>query len=100
MDSVLGLQGKDYALVAADCSAGRSIMVMKHDADKIVKLDDHKIAGIAGVAEVRPGSILLMHVVYRSRQVARDVLLHILEGSRARGMAAIPVGTLFAQRGA
>ena len=48
MDSVLGLQGKDYALVAADCSAGRSIMVMKHDADKIVKLDDHKIAGIAG----------------------------------------------------
>ncbi|MFZ5747796.1 MAG: hypothetical protein ACOY45_09075 [Pseudomonadota bacterium] len=41
-----------------------------------------------------------MHVLYRSRQVARDVLLHILDGSRARGMAAIPVGTLFAQRGA
>ena len=48
MDGVLGLQGKDYALVAADCSAGRSIMVMKHDADKIVELDDYKIAGIAG----------------------------------------------------
>jgi len=48
MDSILGLQGKDFSMIAADCSAGRSIMVMKRDQDKIVALDERKIAGMAG----------------------------------------------------
>jgi len=50
MDSVFGLIGKDYALIASDASVARSILVFKHDVDKIVQLDSHKIMVGAGVA--------------------------------------------------
>ena len=37
-----------YAIVASDASAGRSILVFKHDQDKIVELDSHKLLVGAG----------------------------------------------------
>ena len=48
MDSVFGLVGKDFAIVAADASAGRSILVFQHDQDKIMHLDDHQLLVGAG----------------------------------------------------
>jgi len=48
MDSVFALLGKDFAVVAADASAARSILVFSHDQDKIVKLDEHKLLVAAG----------------------------------------------------
>ena len=48
MDSVFALLGKDFAIVAADASAARSILVFSHDQDKIVKLDEHKLMVAAG----------------------------------------------------
>ena len=36
MDSVFGLIGNGYAIVAADCSSARSIVVFKHDIDKVI----------------------------------------------------------------
>ncbi|KAL6071255.1 Proteasome subunit beta type-4 [Balamuthia mandrillaris] len=48
MDSVIGLVGKDYVLVATDTGSARSILRMKQDEDKIVELDGHKIMGMAG----------------------------------------------------
>ena len=48
MDSVFGLVGKDYALVVADASAGRSILVFQHDQDKIMVLDEHKLLAGSG----------------------------------------------------
>ena len=50
MDSVFGLAGKDFALIASDASVARSILVFKHDVDKIVELDSHKMMVGAGVA--------------------------------------------------
>lgn len=49
MDSVFGLVGKDYAILASDMAIARSILVYKHDVDKIVQLDAHKIMVGAGV---------------------------------------------------
>lgn len=49
MDSIFGLTGKDYAILASDMAIARSILVYKHDVDKISKLDDHKIIVGAGV---------------------------------------------------
>jgi 20S proteasome subunit beta 4 len=48
MDSVFGLVGDGFAIVAADASAARSILVFKHDEDKIVHLDSHKLLVGAG----------------------------------------------------
>mmetsp|Transcript_27454 Transcript_27454/g.26263 ORF Transcript_27454/g.26263 Transcript_27454/m.26263 type:complete len:193 (+) Transcript_27454:106-684(+) len=48
MDSIFGLVGDDYAIIAADASAGRSILVFKHDEDKIMELDSHKLFAGAG----------------------------------------------------
>ena len=49
MDSIFGLTGKDYAILASDMAIARSILVYKHDVDKVSKLDDHKIIVGAGV---------------------------------------------------
>jgi len=48
MDSAFGLVGDGFAILAADASAGRSILVFKHDVDKIMELDSHKLLGGSG----------------------------------------------------
>lgn len=47
-DAVIGIQGKDFVVLSADAGAGFSIIVMKHDEDKIVKLDSNKILACNG----------------------------------------------------
>ncbi|KAJ1409973.1 nucleophile aminohydrolase [Ochromonadaceae sp. CCMP2298] len=49
MDTVFSLVGDGFALVVADASAARSILVFKHDEDKILALDSHKLMVGAGV---------------------------------------------------
>ena len=44
--------------------------------------------------QARPGSIILMHVMYRSNQTARDALPLILQGLRERGYRVVTVGSL------
>lgn len=44
--------------------------------------------------QVRPGSIILMHVMYPGNRTARDALPLILEGLRSRGYRVVPVGEL------
>jgi peptidoglycan/xylan/chitin deacetylase (PgdA/CDA1 family) len=46
------------------------------------------------MARVRPGSIVVMHVMYGTGQVQRDALPLILEGLKARGYRAVTVGEL------
>eukprot|EP00939_MAST-03C_sp_MAST-3C-sp1_P000723 g723.t1 len=42
MDTLFGLVGKGYAIIAADAAAPRSILVFKQDEDKILPLDGIK----------------------------------------------------------
>jgi peptidoglycan/xylan/chitin deacetylase (PgdA/CDA1 family) len=49
------------------------------------------------VAGARPGSILLLHAMYRANRTARDALPLILEGLRAKGLRAVSVGELIAR---
>jgi 20S proteasome subunit beta 4 len=47
-ESCLGIVGKDYVLLAADASAGFSIILMKNNEDKIIKIDENKILAANG----------------------------------------------------
>eukprot|EP00948_MAST-09A_sp_MAST-9A-sp1_P002580 g2580.t1 len=47
MESVFGLCGKDFAIVAADSAAARSIICFKQDEDKVLELDQRRILGIS-----------------------------------------------------
>eukprot|EP00038_Savillea_parva_P007046 m.167522 g.167522 ORF g.167522 m.167522 type:complete len:199 (+) comp12838_c0_seq1:76-672(+) len=38
MDFLIGIQGKDFVLMASDCSQARSIVVMKRDMDKSIEI--------------------------------------------------------------
>jgi peptidoglycan/xylan/chitin deacetylase (PgdA/CDA1 family) len=51
------------------------------------------------MARVKPGSIVVMHVMYRTGQVQRDALPLILEGLKARGYQAVTVGELLKHQG-
>jgi peptidoglycan/xylan/chitin deacetylase (PgdA/CDA1 family) len=46
------------------------------------------------LARVRPGSIILMHPMYRHNQTARDALPLVLDGLKAKGYRVVPVGEL------
>lgn len=48
MDILLGLVGKDYVMTVADRAQARSIVVFKHDEDKIFELDSHMVMATAG----------------------------------------------------
>lgn len=60
-------------------------------------------AGAAGIAShvlerVRPGSIILLHVWYRSRQTSRDAVPLVIDGLRAKGYRFVTVSELLAQQ--
>lgn len=44
--------------------------------------------------QVRPGSIILIHPMYRTNQTARDALPLVLDGLIAKGYRVVPVGEL------
>eukprot|EP01102_Stenamoeba_stenopodia_P009990 TRINITY_DN2961_c0_g1_i3.p1 TRINITY_DN2961_c0_g1~~TRINITY_DN2961_c0_g1_i3.p1 ORF type:complete len:180 (-),score=36.64 TRINITY_DN2961_c0_g1_i3:40-579(-) len=48
MDTLFGITGEGWALVAADAGAARSIYVLKEDEDRIMELDKLKLLGAAG----------------------------------------------------
>jgi len=47
-DTVIGICTKNFALLACDETQARSIVVYKHDEDKIMSLDDHKLLACSG----------------------------------------------------
>lgn len=51
------------------------------------------------VREAKPGSILLMHLMYRPNGTARDALPLVIRGLQRRGFRIVPVGELLAQAG-
>ncbi|HTU11410.1 MAG TPA: polysaccharide deacetylase family protein [Allosphingosinicella sp.] len=53
----------------------------------------------AVVRQARPGSIILMHIMYRSNRIARESLPLVLRGLRSRGFLVVTVGELLHQRG-
>ncbi|CAH0517244.1 unnamed protein product [Peronospora belbahrii] len=48
MDSIFGIVGKDFVLLAADCKVARSILVYKDDEDKSIHLDNSKVMVTSG----------------------------------------------------
>jgi peptidoglycan/xylan/chitin deacetylase (PgdA/CDA1 family) len=51
------------------------------------------------VREAKPGSILLMHLMYRANRTAREALPLVIRGLQARGFEIVPVGELIAAGG-
>lgn len=48
MDTAIGICGKDFVMIAMDMSQIRSIVILKSDEEKIVKLDSNKILALTG----------------------------------------------------
>jgi len=48
MDFSIGITGKDFVLMAADCSAGRSIVLYQTEADKILVVDKYRMMAMSG----------------------------------------------------
>ena len=50
----MGIKGKDFVLVAGDTSATQQIITIKHDEDKLVPIDSHKLMCLSGAASGQP----------------------------------------------
>jgi 20S proteasome subunit beta 4 len=48
MDSLIGICGKDWVVLASDATCAHSVLVVKGDEDKIFGLDDDKLIGCQG----------------------------------------------------
>lgn len=48
MECLIGIKCKDFVLIAADCTVGRSVVSMKQDYDKTFTLDDHLLMAACG----------------------------------------------------
>ena len=48
MECLIGMVGKDFVLLASDTSATQSIIVLKKDEDKVVKIGETAAMAIVG----------------------------------------------------
>ncbi len=48
MDFLFGIKGRDFVMVCSDTCASQQIITIKHDEDKLVPIDSHKLIGISG----------------------------------------------------
>lgn len=80
MESVIALEGDGYVLIAADVSSARSVVVMKHDMDKIRALDTHKLFAAVGV----PGDVSKF-----TEHVQKDVRLYNMRSGITMSTAAV-----------
>jgi peptidoglycan-N-acetylglucosamine deacetylase len=73
-------------------------MIMWDVEDSPEQYPDPKDYAADILARVKPGSIILMHPMYRHNQTARDALPLVLDGLKAKGYRVVPVGKLLALR--
>ena len=79
---------------------GRTTVMWSLEPDSIAGIADDPDAMVAYVREhVRPGDIILMHVMYESRSASRAALPRILEALAADGYRFVTVSQLLALRG-
>ena len=76
--------------------AGYRTVTWDHE-DPMTAADARTFADMT-LARIRPGSIVVMHIMYGPGQVQRDALPLILEGLKARGYRAVTVGELLRHR--
>ena len=71
MEFLIGIQGPDFVLMAADTVSVRSIMTMKHDHNKMFPLSGKTLMGVVGeagdAAQVR--KLKCYHVIILLSQV-------------------------------
>jgi hypothetical protein len=48
MESLFGISGDGYVLIAADSAAMRNVVKFKDTEDKIIEVDSHKLMGVVG----------------------------------------------------
>ncbi|CAL5218371.1 g39 [Coccomyxa viridis] len=48
MEYLMGIKGRDFVIVAGDTSATQQIIAIKHDEDKLVPIDSHKLMCLSG----------------------------------------------------
>lgn len=86
---LIGLPGAlarhDYRMIMWDVEDPPGAATPRDYADSIVR-------------EARPGSIILMHVMYARNRIARDALPLVIRGLQARGLRMVTVGELLRHR--
>lgn len=72
----------------------QGLIMVTWDVEDPLDAADGRAYADSVLRDVRPGSIILMHVMYPGNRIARDALPLILDGLRSRGYRVVPVGEL------
>ena len=71
MDAIFGFTGKDFTVLAADCSVPRSIVIMKTGEDKMLQVAQHTLFALGGEVGDRLNKIknIILHF-YKSQNIS------------------------------
>ena len=95
MECVIGIVGKDFVLVASDTSQAHSIVVMKHDDDKLYKINDHSAMLVTG----EPGDkVQFAEYIQRNLQLYKMINGHELSTNAAVNFARRELATSLRSR--
>ena len=70
----MGIKGKDFVVVVGDTSATQQIITIKHDEDKLVPIDSHKLMCLSGTSQFI--STMLLGKADSSRKPGHMLLLN------------------------
>lgn len=88
-------QGKDFVMVCSDTQAAQSVISIKHDEDKIVPIDSHKMFGIAGEAGDRVNfseyviANVKLYAMRNSTELSTSSVAHFTRGELAKALRSV-----------
>ena len=91
--------GKRLVGLPLEVEAAGYRMVTWDVADDVARFPDPKSYAADIVGRARPGSIILIHPMYRGNQVERAALPLVLDGLAAKDLRIVTVGELLAMKG-
>jgi len=99
MDYLMGIKGPDFVMVCSDTAAAHSVISIKHDEDKLVPIDSHKLFGISGEAGDRVNfseyiiANVKLYALRNNTALTTKAVAHFTRGELARALRSSPYHT-------
>jgi 20S proteasome alpha/beta subunit len=97
MDTVIGIKGEDFVLLASDAMCGRSIIVFKQDEDKMLQLNSNAVLAMAGAQGDRDsfGNLIKRNISLKElrdqRQLSTSEIAHFVRSELHDALRSAPV---------
>ncbi|KAK9811836.1 hypothetical protein WJX72_010995 [[Myrmecia] bisecta] len=96
MEYLMGMRCNDFVMLACDTTAVQQIITIKHDEDKLIPIDSHKLMGVAGEPgdRVQFSEFILanirLYAARNNRELSTSATAHFTRGELATALRKRP----------